>query len=453
MMHRFLYFVITLLLLTNASIASGEQSLNPYAYTPEMYDAYYERYGEETTDLIQDIFFEGHDISESSLILTDDDEKTSIVHGSSSQHTITVSSGNHHISLYDVQIDVSYQKGIPAIYIAPGASVNLYISGNCSLKAGSGAAAIQVPEGAHLSISSHYDTLSRTYDGHLIAIGGKDAAGIGSGKAADTVLIEDSNAEFYTSESYVSVPIENAPVSAGSITITSASVHAQSSITGGAGIGGGSFSSGGHILIKNSDIISIGGYSGGAGIGGGACASGGIIDISDSHITARGSYSTIWDPYSGGAGIGGGAGASSGIITIQNSVVTTEVAQYTDLAGAGIGGGAAGTADEISISNSIITAIGGPVSAGIGSGANAACGPVRIADSVVTACGGIGIGHGIGGTNTSAITINNSRVMIASNQPSELADTESAGFDISPDSSVFDIPSSPYSNMPYPRLP
>ena len=198
----------------------------------------------------------------------------------------------------------------------------------------------------------------------------------------------------------------------GFITATGGS---RSDILGGAGIGSGSQSGKplrdqetGTINIKGGTIVAKGGYMG-AGIGGGTNTSGGILNISGGNVTATGGI--------GAAGIGGGCadgvidsyydeenddwinvvpspGGNGGIITISGGSVTATGGNGISLnkfAGAGIGSGggqfwgfppdysSSGDAGKITITaNASVTAQGGSRGATGGGGAGIGSGGVGL---------------------------------------------------------------------------
>jgi len=140
---------------------------------------------------------------------------------------------------------------------------------------------------------------------------------------------------------------------------------------GGAGIGGGSRSSGGNITIRGYAFVRAEGRSGGAGIGGGSGyyisalftahgpGDGGNIRVESGTVIALGSARTGGtNDFGGGAGIGGGGfssnygyrGGDSGNIFIGTGANVTAVGGSSvsgvyRRGGAGIGGGAAPKAD------------------------------------------------------------------------------------------------------------
>ena len=208
--------------------------------------------------------------------------------------------------------------------------------------------------------------------GKLIAVGGGESAGIGSGRA-------EGNAS--------------------NITISGGNVGAFGG-SDGAGIGGASNSIGEKITISGGNVTATGGASG-AGIGGGEDSTGRYITISGGNVTATGGTN--------GAGIGGGEEGTGNNITISGGHITATGGAN----GAGIGGGWKHSGSAITISGGIVSATGKNGGAGIGGGA----GYKYFTPSVVDVAGGSGsnitisggtvrgsaistdssLGHGIGG--------------------------------------------------------
>ena len=213
----------------------------------------------------------------------------------------------------------------------------------------------------------------------VTAIGGTDAAGIGTGNecgsACDAINIIDSNVTAHGGD-YAAAIGGGDDVSGGNITIDNSVVYAdrdpfyyheddhdeQSPVhihrnCDGAGIGGGEDGHGGNITIKNhSDVTAYGGpYA--AGIGGGDNGDGGNITITDSTVKAYGGTDA--------AGIGGGEDGEGGHILISDSNVYAEGNSY----GAGIGAGEDGDGQSCEIyGNSTVEAVAGSDGWGISIG-------------------------------------------------------------------------------------
>ena len=215
---------------------------------------------------------------------------------------IAVNSGvTANINLSDVNINRSSTGGIA--FNMTGATVNLTLAGDNTLRSGSNSAGIQAPAGSTLVITA-------ASTGSLTAAGGSSGAGIGGGSGGV----------------------------GGSITINGGTL----TVTGGsssAGIGGGSSSSGGTVNITGGTVTTTGGASG-AGIGGGLSGTGGNINISGGTVTATGGSNSAGIGGGGTSGIGGAVSITGGVITANGTGT-----------GSGIGGGASGVAGTINSIN------------------------------------------------------------------------------------------------------
>ena len=280
--------------------------------------------------------------------------------GTSTGNTITVTGGTHDITLQDVNIDVSTQRGAAAFSISTsisgGSEVYLTLNGVNTLQSGWDRAGLEVPGGTALVIT-------KNSTGSLDATGGTYGAGIGGG-------------------------YNNA---GGTITINGGTVTATGDSRA-AGIGGGNFGAGGTITITGG-VVDVSGGTYGAGIGGGQEGGGGTITITGGTVTATGG---TW-----GAGIGGGCGSyyggsagDGGEITITGGAVDATGGTY----GSGIGGGSKGAGGTITITGGTVDATGGTDGAGIGGGERAAGGTVIISGGTVTAASDTGAGIGAGNT-------------------------------------------------------
>jgi hypothetical protein len=293
------------------------------------------------------------------------------------------------ILMENLTIDVSGVKGVVdnacAFQIMPGAKVVLRLAGESSLKSIGTSAAIEVPAGAELTITSALGDGSPS--GSLEAVSEQGAAiGGGSGLAGGSITINGG-------------------------TIQATSNSSRAGKISGAGIGGGANGNCGTIVINGGtvnahalvmDLRYDDSLSGAAGIGGGSGGNGGKITISGGAITATcGTGAT--EVHEGGAGIGGGAGGIGGEISIDGGVVTADGGYR----GAGIGGGKkAADGTNISIKGGILTAKGGYQGAGIGSGSDSGNKTIAISGGTVTATGG-GQAAGIGGGNQSSGNVGN----------------------------------------------
>ena len=230
-------------------------------------------------------------------------------------------------------------------------NVNIILKGENGLKAGRYYAAIQKDGDAE-----NIGTLTISGDGALIAQGGKQGAGIGSGfeKAGNNIVI--SGGEVTATGGEYAAGIGGGMYGSGSsITISGGTVTATGGECG-AGVGSGYYESGSNITISGGTVIAQGGNQG-AGIGGGKSGAGNNIDISGGTVTATsiatGEYGCA------GAGIGGGYAGMGNNINISGGTVTatsTATGEY-GCAGAGIGGGYACMGIGIIISGGTVTAL------------------------------------------------------------------------------------------------
>ncbi|XID94943.1 InlB B-repeat-containing protein [Paenibacillaceae bacterium WGS1546] len=215
--------------------------------------------------------------------------------------------------------------------------------------------------------------------GTVIAKGGADGAGIGSGSCTFICAVPT-----------------------GPITIGGGIVEATGGLNG-AGIGGGLEGAGGTITINGGSITANGGYEA-AGIGGGSMGAGGTIVIHDGllnvtggdyasgigggstegwgNITINGGTLTVAGGAMG-AGIGGGAYDFGGMITINGGDVTTTGRamdiEYGTYGGAGIGGGGFGNdVGSVTITGGTVRATGAVNAAAIGGGTDAGGAVVNI---------------------------------------------------------------------------
>lgn len=337
------------------------------------------------------------------------------------KNTITVVSGEHNITLKNVNIDVSNEAKegeIPCAFAITGGEVTLTLEGENTLHSGGvfatspsegiGYAGLWVKKGAELVIQG---------DGQLTATGG---CGIENNKKTNGGAgIGGSNIG------------ESAEGAMGNITINSGTIiasGAQMSGRTGAGIGwavGDRDSK--SVITINGGTITATGYGQAAGIGAtyGAGSMMNQIIINGGNITATAKEN--------GAGIGCGEIANFGLVQINDGTVTAKVERGN---GAGIGGAngsnwSSGNGCEVEINGGTVTATGCGYGAGIGGGgttvaagkeyAGGRSGNIRICgNAVVTATGGqCGVGIGSGGsqnelTNPNATDGQLDRIVITS---------------------------------------
>lgn len=324
-------------------------------------------------------------------------------------NTITVVSGEHNITLKNVNIDVSNgakEGKIPCAFAITGGEVTLTLEGENTLHSGGvfatlpseriGYAGLWVKKGAELVIQG---------DGQLTATGG---CGIENNKKTNGGAgIGGSNIG------------ESAEGAMGNITINSGTIiasGAQMSGRTGAGIGWAAGDNGSKSVITiNGGKITATGYGQAAGIGAtyGAGSTMNQIIINDGDITATANGN--------GAGIGCGEIANFGLVQINGGTVTATVERGN---GAGIGGAngsnwSSGNGCEVEINGGTVTATGCGYGAGIGGGgttvaagnnyAGGRSGNIRICDNaVVTANGGqYGVGIGSGGSQNALTDLKN----------------------------------------------
>ena len=324
-------------------------------------------------------------------------------------NTITVVSGEHNITLKNVNIDVSNgakDDKIPCAFAITGGKVTLTLEGENTLHSGGvfaastsegiGYAGLWVKKGAELVIQG---------EGQLTATGG---CGIENNKKTNGGAgIGGSNIG------------ESAEGAMGNITINSGTIiasGAQMSGRTGAGIGWATGDKDSKSVITiNGGKITATGYGQAAGIGAtyGAGSTMNQIIIKGGDITATANGN--------GAGIGCGEIANFGCVQINGGTVTAKVESGN---GAGIGGAngsnwSSGNGCEVEIGGGTVTATGCGYGAGIGGGgttvaagekyAGGRSGNIRICgDAVVTATGGqYGVGIGSGGSQNKLTNLKN----------------------------------------------
>ena len=365
--------------------------------------------------------------------------------GGSTANTITITDGEHDITIENITIQASTNA---AIKVQAGAAVSLTLSGTNSLTGGIGFAGISVAAAWHDDDS--YDAANSGQlillgSGQLTTIGGKASGKYGAGAGIGGDGFGDTEAAHQAGGDFGQITIESGQISAyggqavnlnygagagiggggvksdwsyaGSIVINGGTIE----VIGGADYNGfcaaagiGSGASDGSSAVYSTDltieiidgVVTAQGGTSAAGIGGSANGASGSIKLSGGTITATGGADGVW----GGAGIGGGDNGSSGLIEIGGTATVTAVGKG---GAAGIGGGNIGRATEITIEGQAnVMAFGGKYGAGIGAGGSTSgytgvldCGPITINSSgVVTAYGGaysqaVGVGYGYDYTN------------------------------------------------------
>ena len=305
-------------------------------------------------------------------------------------------------------------------------NVNIILKGENGLKAGNYYAAIQKNGDAE-----DIGTLTISGDGSLMAAGGNNAAGIGSGDGKPVKNIVISSGIITATGGVYGAGIgggdrgtaSNITISGGTITATGGN--------NGAGIGGGDYGEGNDITISGGTVtatsIAAGDYEvTGAGIGGGAHGTGSNITITGGTVIATATAEA--ESISTGAGIGGGYSKEGNHITISGGTVTaTSIAVGDDgSTGAGIGGGFAGMGNNITISGGTVTAISSVTGeyscagAGIGGGYSRKGNNITISGGTVTAlstadnafCEGYGIGSGWGANDDSTPMVTGGNIKV-----------------------------------------
>ena len=322
------------------------------------------------------------------------------------------------LTLDGAYMDASAIPYISAPILIPENStgnVNIILKGENGLKAGNYYAAIQKNGDAE-----NIGTLTISGDGSLMAAGGYNAAGIGSGNAKTVKNIMITGGTITATGGVFGAGIGGGDRgTASNITISGGTITATGGMYG-AGIGGGDRGTASNITISGGTITATGGVFG-AGIGGGNRGTASNITISGGTITATGGNN--------GAGIGGGGYAGMGIgITISGGTVTaTSIAAGDyEVTGAGIGGGARGTGSNITITGGTVTATSiatgeyGCAGAGIGGGYAGMGIGITISGGTVTAlstadnasCEGYGIGSGWGANDDSTPTVTGGNIKV-----------------------------------------
>jgi uncharacterized protein YjdB len=334
---------------------------------------------------------------------------------SGNKNVLIVCGDGVHLTLDNVDIDVSAMPGACALTFNGQIHNKLYLIGSSVLKSGSGKAGISDVFPSYLDIygpgsidayggdngagigggNNENNANISIYSGTVNAYGGENAAGIGSGNGKNSYAVTIHGGTV------------NAVGGGASMTVNDG-VISLSGGQGGAGIGGGKNGSGGYINIEGGSVTAGGGKYG-AGIGAGDAGfdnlnsvNGGNIQISGGTVNVKGGI--------GAAGIGGGSFGDSGTILIKNSIVSAHGGDGVDGSdgGAGIGAGDIGNMGTITIEGDTtqVTAYGGDGSAGIGSDGGVETGKIIIKGETtqVTAYGGEG-GPGIGGSFLSKGTI------------------------------------------------
>ncbi|MDR2253051.1 MAG: carbohydrate-binding domain-containing protein [Bifidobacteriaceae bacterium] len=248
------------------------------------------------------------------------------VTGSTDEFRVIVASGaTATVTLENATIDFSGSWSDTPFSVASGAAVTVKLSGVNTLKASGDKAALHVPAGASLYLTSAAG--DGQYAGTLnAAMSNSEAAGIGGGFEED----------------------------AGVITIAGGTVNAVGGASA-AGIGGGYGGSGGTISITGGLVTAtaVASWDDPAAIGGGGLGGAGTITISGGVVVALAGENA--------AGIGGGSDSVAGSVTITGGTVISSAQ--------GIGISSAAGLTDVTISGSpviLATAANGHTSNGAG---------------------------------------------------------------------------------------
>lgn len=220
------------------------------------------------------------------------------------------------VTLGGVNIDASSRGNNTAgIRTTGDGNVTIELDGNNSVKSAVYAAGLQKENGGNLTIKD-----GNTTAGRLEATGGIGGAGIGGGAKESASNITITGGEIIATGGNGSAGIgggnDSGPNSASGILISGGKVTATGGDFGGAGIGGGNWSSASDITITGGEVAAKGGTNG-AGIGGGWNGSGGNLSVSisgDAQVKVQGGNSG----HAAGAGAGIGNGGIGGSLPRAN---------------------------------------------------------------------------------------------------------------------------------------
>ena len=237
----------------------------------------------------------------------------------STSNTITIDADENvtaNVTLGGVNIDASSRGDNTAgIRTTGDGNVTIELDGNNSVKSAADAAGLQKENGGNLTIKD-----GNTTAGRLEATGGRGGAGIGGGANKSASNITITGGEIIATGGNGSAGIggggDSGPNSASGILISGGKVTATGGDFGGAGIGGGNWSSASDITITGGEVTAKGGTNG-AGIGGGWNGSGGNLSVSisgDAQVKVQGGNSD----HAAGAGAGIGNGGIGGSLPRAN---------------------------------------------------------------------------------------------------------------------------------------
>lgn len=251
----------------------------------------------------------------------------------STSNTITIDADENataNVTLGGVNIDASSRGDNTAgIRTTGDGNVTIELDGNNSVKSAADAAGLQKENGGNLTIKD-----GNTTAGRLEATGGRGGAGIGGGANKSASNITITGGEIIATGGNGGAGIgggrDSGPNSASGILISGGKVTATGGDFGGAGIGGGNWSSASDITITGGEVTAKGGTNG-AGIGGGWNGSGGNLSVSisgDAQVKVQGGDSDSWA--GAGAGIGNGGSGGSSLSTANGDEVEPDTSGLTE---------------------------------------------------------------------------------------------------------------------------
>ena len=243
----------------------------------------------------------------------------------STSNTITIDADENvtaNVTLGGVNIDASSRGDNTAgIRTTGDGNVTIELDGNNSVKSAADAAGLQKENG-------------NTTAGRLEATGGRGGAGIGGGANKSASNITITGGEIIATGGNGGAGIgggrDSGPNSASGILISGGKVTATGGDFGGAGIGGGNWSSASDITITGGEVTAKGGTNG-AGIGGGWNGSGGNLSVSisgDAQVKVQGGDSDYWA--GAGAGIGNGGSGGGSLSTANGDEVEPDTSGLTE---------------------------------------------------------------------------------------------------------------------------
>ena len=234
------------------------------------------------------------------------------------------------VTLGGVNIDASSRGNNTAGICTTGdGNVTIELDGNNSVKSAADAAGLQKENGGNLTIKD-----GNTTAGRLEATGGRGGAGIGGGANKSASNITITGGEIIATGGNGGAGIgggrDSGPNSASGLLISGGKVTAPGGDFGGAGIGGGNWSSASDITITGGEVTAKGGTNG-AGIGGGWNGSGGNLSVSisgDAQVKVQGGDSDYWA--GAGAGIGNGGSGGGSLSTANGDEVEPDTSGLTE---------------------------------------------------------------------------------------------------------------------------